>query len=74
MPGALAMALIALTRHDRRQVTRDWLIMELEDIRLDDDTFRDLTSSGALEQHWRPQVRPNQQRGPGAALAPSGAS
>lgn len=50
---------IAMTRRcglPRRQVTRDWLIMELEDIRLDDDTFRELTSSGALEQHWRPQV------------------
>lgn len=31
--------------------------MELDDIRLDDETFRDLTRSCNLEQHWRPQVR-----------------
>ena len=41
----------------RLQVTRDWLIMELEDIRLDDETFRDLLAGSAnLERHWRPQV------------------
>jgi hypothetical protein len=31
--------------------------MELEDIRLDDETFREITRSCNLEQHWRPQVR-----------------
>lgn len=30
--------------------------MELEDIRLDDETFQDLATSCNLEQHWRPQV------------------
>ena len=39
------------------QATRDWLVMELDDIRLDDNVFQELMYSCDLEPHWRPQAR-----------------
>ena len=40
----------------RTQATRDWLVMELDDIRLDDHVFNEMMRTCDLEPHWRPQA------------------
>ncbi len=42
-----------------KQVTRDWLLMEMGNTNLDDETFAEIAEAAGLPDCYRPQVWKN---------------